>query len=517
MLSLKRLRHSKAGRNFGASIFAFVSTSTFGLLSIPVAVHYLSKEEIGLWAAVSAMVAYLMWMDLGVGNSTGRKIADAVVSKDPIQINIWWTATQMALWALGGLTMLIGLCLTPVFLILFKVPTHLTQDAWMLFVGTALCSAVNFPLRGVPGLLTAQERFHWVPICQGIAPWMQLIVFFLMLRAGHGLKSYVFGTAAAQLFAFIYYRVLIATSAIRPRYDLKEVTKSHFKELFGFSLNLAVIGFKDTFLSTLPVLILSRAAGLQAVPIYAISNRLSGMLRSLSLRVNHAFLPELTNLHIAGKHQAFLLKFRRSLLLASAVAMAGAAAVLLLNRSVVTLLAGSDFYAGDQVTAWFSLMLVVATISTTYQALLQISGNMGKTIPFSVANVLIMLVAAPMSYRIYGMAGLAAVFALQPILYGIYGLLRGARNCQYRLRDFMNLGMVAAFAAITAVISIGCFMDSSHPLGQSFLLFGRAVFLPSMSQIICSAILVLIAATFAWLGFRIVKQNICVQMASHQT
>jgi O-antigen/teichoic acid export membrane protein len=507
MLFLKRLRHSKAGKNFGASIFSFISTSAFGLLSIPVAVHYLSKEEIGLWAAVNAMIAYLMWMDLGIGNSTGRKIADAIVSKDPVQINIWWSATQMSLWALGGLTMVIGLCITPVFIYLFKVPVHLTHDAWMLLVGSLLCTAVNFPLRGVPGLLTAQERFHWVPICQGIAPWMQLIIFFLMLRAGHGLVAYVYGTAAAQLFSFIYYRILIVNSSIRPRWVRKGVTKAHYKELFGFSLNIAVIGFKDTFLSTLPVLILARAAGLQSVPIYAISNRLTGMLRSLSLRINHAFLPELINLHIAGQNQAFLSKHRRSLLLASAVAMAGAAVVLLLNRSVVSILAGPGFYAGDHVTAWFSLMLVIGTISSTYNALLQISGDMGKSIPFAVANVLIVLIAAPIGYKFYGMAGLAAVFALQPILYGTYSLFRGAQNCHYNLRDFMNLGMVAAVATIISVIGIGCFVDSSHPLGQPYLLFGKHFLLPSLSQIICSGILLMIACVSAWLGVQNIKQT----------
>jgi O-antigen/teichoic acid export membrane protein len=507
MLSLKRLRHSKAGRNFGASIFSFVSTSAFGLLSIPIAVHYMSKEELGLWAAVNTVVSYLMWMDLGVGNATGRKIADAVVAEDPKEINIWWTATQMALWCLSGVTILIGLCIAPAFSHIFNVPEHLRHDALIMFIGVMLCAALNFPLRGVPGLLTAQERFHWVPICQGIAPWAQLGVFFFMLRAGHGLQSYIFGAAAAQLFSFIYYRVLIATSKIRPRYDRAGVSRSHFKELFGFSLNIAVIGFKDTFLSTLPVIILARTAGLHTVPVYSISTRVSGMIRSLSIRVNHAFLPELINLHVAGKHETFLMKYRRSLLLATAVGLAGASVVLLVNRSIVTLLAGPEFYAGDMVTAWFSLMLVVATISSVYQVLLQISGNMGKSIPFAIANVVIVLLSAPVAFRFYGMAGLAAVFALQPILYGIYGLLRGARNCGYAMKEFINLGMAAAVVSITSIIVIGCFMDSSHPLGSTFLLFGKSVLLPSLSQMICSGLLMGISGALAWHGIRNKKPN----------
>jgi O-antigen/teichoic acid export membrane protein len=511
MRIFKRLRNSKAGRNFGASIFAFFSRMAFGLLSIPIAVYYLTKEELGLWAAVTTMVGYLMWMDMGVGNATGRKITDAVVAKDPVQINIWWTATQMSLWALGGLTMIIGLGLTPAFTLLFKVPPSLTNDAWVLFIGTILCSAVNFPLRGVPGLLTAQERFHWVPIVQGVAPWIQLVVFFLMLRAGHGLNAYIYGTAAAQAFAFVSYRVLIATSPIRPRYVREGVTKAHFKELFSFSINIAFIGFKDTFLGSLPVLILARMSGLQYIPIYSISGRVSGMFRSLSTRVNHSFLPELINLHVAEKHQTFFVKYRRSLILTAAISLFGAGVVMLVNRSVVTILSGPEFYAGDWATAWFSLFLVVVTISSVFQALLQISGDMGKSIPFSIVTMVIMLIAAPAGFKFFGMAGLAAAFAFQPILYGVYGLIRGARNCQYELKEFMNLGMLAAVISIAAVIVVGCFMDSSHPLGDSVMLFGKAILLPSLSQIVSSSILFAIASVFGWMGLKRSKK-ICVQI-----
>jgi O-antigen/teichoic acid export membrane protein len=503
----KRLRKSKAGRNFGASILSFVTRMGCGLLSIPIAVHYLTKEELGLWASVSTMVAYLMWMDFGVGDATGRKIANAVVAKDPEQINIWWSATQLALWTLGGITLIIGLCLLPAFNLIFKIPAHLAQDAWVLLVGVIACAALNFPLRGVPGLLTAQERFHWVPIGQGIAPWVQLIVFFVMLREGHGINAYIYGTAASQLFAFVYYRILIATSDIRPRFVRKGVTMAHFKELFSFSLNIAFIGFKETFLGSLPVLILTRMAGLQAVPVYTISGRITGMFRSLSTRVNHSFLPELINLHVAGKDRAFIFKFRRSLILASSVALLGAGVVMLINRSVVTILAGPEFYAGDPATSWFSLFLVIATISSVFQALLQISGNMGKSIPFSIATMLIMAVAAPAGFKFFGMAGIAAVFAFQPILYGIYGLVRGAQNCAYKISDFMNFGMVAALVSIASVIVIGCFMDSSHPLGHSQLVFGKTMLLPSLSQIICSGLLVAISGMLGWLGMRGVKST----------
>ena len=128
MITFKRLKESRAARNAAASYFAFVSNAIYGFVSIPIAVHYLSKEQLGLWASVNAMVAYLLWMDMGVGSATGRKMAAAIVARDSGGINTWWTATQLALWVLGGLTVIIGLCCVPLFIALFNIPTPLHQD-----------------------------------------------------------------------------------------------------------------------------------------------------------------------------------------------------------------------------------------------------------------------------------------------------------------------------------------------------------------------------------------------------
>jgi hypothetical protein len=75
----------------------------------------------------------------------------------------------------------------------------------------------------------------------------------------------------------------------------------------------------------------------------------------------------------------------------------------------------------------------------------------------------------------------------------------------------MNLGMVASVISIAAVIVIGCFMDSSHPLGDSILLFGKAVLLPSLSQTVCSAILFGIACVFGWLGLQGSKSKLSLK------
>jgi O-antigen/teichoic acid export membrane protein len=495
MFTLKRLKESRAARIAAASYFAFASNAVYGLVSIPIAVHYLSMEQLGLWASVNAMVAYLLWMDLGVGNATGRKIAAAVVARDSEGINTWWTATQLALWVLGALTVITGLCGVPLFIALFKIPQHLHQDAWMLLSGCVLIAGITFPLRGVPGLVTAQERFHWIPVCQGLSPWIQLSIFFLMVSSGHGLKSYLYATAASQVFTFIYYRVLIATSDIRPRFERKRISMARFKELFSFSLNLAIVGFKDTFMESIPTLVIARIGGLHLVPIYTISSRVAGMLASLSNRTVHSFYPSLVNLHVAGKGSEFLAKHQRSVAFTTSISLLGAALVLLCNRSVVTLLAGVDFYVGDAATAWFALLVMTGPIAANYACLLQISGNMGKSIPISFINLLGVLGAAVAAYHVFEMPGLAAVFAVQPLFYGVYGLIRGSRNCNYGIRAFTKRPLAIAWVAMLAVLLFGSLVDSSRSLIEALPQIHQKILVcPSLSQ--CLGFTVLTAGAF---------------------
>jgi O-antigen/teichoic acid export membrane protein len=491
MITFKRLKESRAARNAAASYFAFVSNAIYGFVSIPIAVHYLSKEHLGLWASVNAMVAYLLWMDMGVGNATGRKMAAAIVARDSGGINTWWTATQLALWVLGGLTVIIGLCCVPLFIALFNIPTPLHQDAWILLSGSVLIAGITFPLRGVPGLVTAQERFHWIPVSQGISPWIQISIFYLMVSSGHGLKSYLYATAASQLFTFIYYHLLIATSEIRPRFERRRISMAHFKELFGFSLNLAVVGFKETFLISLPTLVISRVGGLHLVPVYTVSARVASMLASLSGRTLHAFLPGLINLQVAGSSSEFLAKHQRSVAFTTSISLFGAALVLLCNRSVVTLLAGADFYAGDAATAWFALLVITGPIAASYHCLLQISGNMGKSIPISFVNLLGALGAAIAAYHIFNMPGLAAVFAVQPLFYGVYGLIRGSRNCNYGVKAFLNRTLATAGIAMVAVLVVGGLVDSSKSLIGSLPIHHKILVSPSLSQWLAFAVLAL--------------------------
>jgi len=53
-----------------------IITSLYSLASVPLALHYLSKERFALWALMAGIGGYLSLIDLGMSNSVARLLID---------------------------------------------------------------------------------------------------------------------------------------------------------------------------------------------------------------------------------------------------------------------------------------------------------------------------------------------------------------------------------------------------------------------------------------------------------
>ena len=71
MSRLKRFTHALL------SGYALLGVNVlFTLASVPLALHYLSTEEFGLWAVTSQIAGYIALMDFGLSAATSRILID---------------------------------------------------------------------------------------------------------------------------------------------------------------------------------------------------------------------------------------------------------------------------------------------------------------------------------------------------------------------------------------------------------------------------------------------------------
>jgi O-antigen/teichoic acid export membrane protein len=476
---LKRLSGSQAARNAAASYFSFFSVSLWGFLSIPVAVAYLDKEQLGLWAVVNVVLTYLIWLDLGVGSATGRLIAKAVADRDQTEINRWWTATRAILYAQAVLVVLLGLALVPVTVSLIS-PSEAHRFATVeLMIGGVLLTALFFPMRGVPGLLTAQQRFHWVPIISGISPWANLLVFYLLLKAGWGMRAYIAALAVSQTLSWFAYMWVVKLGDDRPQWDRTGITRSRFSALFGYSSKITVVSIVEALVKTLPTVIIARAGGLALVPVYNFASKVPMMGYSLASRSYQSFYPALLRLHVDGKRELFEAKYRQLCHLTLGIGLIGGGMLLAFNRSVINLLAGEGFFPGDYANIWFSVSLITIPLTGLFVVLVVVSGDMRNIAWIYLVKMILAVPGGYIAWKMAGMAGITAFFTLLPLIGAYYGYYHGGRACgTHSMRR--TCAMAAGIAMLCGLLIFACGHLAALSAAESMVIriFERSVTLP---------------------------------------
>lgn len=491
MRIIERITQSRAALNAGASYLAFGSVSICGLISIPVAVSYLSKEEMGLWSVMFTVVTYLLWLDLGIGNATGRKIAAAITERNEQEINRWWTLSIGILLLLGLLMFCVALATSPFLMAGLNIPSELRKDALWLFLGIAGLGAIGMPFRAYPGLLTAQERFHWVPITQAIMPWLQLAPFWILLHNGFGIRSYLPAAAISQVAGWTIFVWQVHGKRTKFRVDRKGWQSSRFKELFSFSSSLAIGGIVDSIIQSLPSLILTRMGGLPFVAVYNLSVRAPGLVNSLSQRTTHAFFPNLQNLFVTGNSFRFQEKFRNVSALGVWTGLVAAGLVLGGNRTLISWLAPADFYAGNWTNLWLACSVISLPFVGNMLELFQHSGRMGRTALFSLAELAIAIMVFSLGYRIAGLPGIAATFALLPlIIRGAYSLYAAPAFCGLPRSKLCGRAVLGLACSLGLTIAAGSWIAIDPAPTKHMLLAGHAIDLPNWKEIIAGTILI---------------------------
>jgi O-antigen/teichoic acid export membrane protein len=461
MLSLQRLKQSRAARNTAASYLAFVAISLCGLVSVPIAVTYLSKSEMGMWSIVFTVVGYLLWLDFGIGNATGRKIAEAMEKGDRTEINRWWTLSIGVLCLLGLLMLAVALAISPFLAGWLKIPTEQRGDALWLFLGTATVSAIGMPVRAYPGLLVAQERFHWVPLVQGFTPWLQLLIFWKLLHSGFGVRSYFPSLMLSQAVGWVILVWLVHGKCLRVQLDFGGWTRARFHDLFTYSGSLAVGGVVSSIIYSLPAMLLARLGGLPLVPVYNLSNRCPGMINSLAQRTTQSFYPNLQKLYVLGEYVRFQQKYSHVNQLGIWVGLIGVGAILGCNRTVICWLATEDFYAGH----WTNLAFACATLTTAFVSSLvnlqQFAGLMGKSALFSALELPVAALLCWAGFRFAGLPGLAWACVIIPMLLrGPYALYAGSRSCGFRIWELCGDAILSLALVLLATVGAGLWMPA---------------------------------------------------------
>jgi O-antigen/teichoic acid export membrane protein len=331
MSRLKKFTHSLLSGYvaLGANIF-------YTLASVPLALHYLTRPEFGLWALVTQIGGYIALIDLSMSASVGRILID---HKDDRRNGLYGSVIKTgALVGLvqGVLVVLAGTVLSALAGPLLHIPAELQREFLWLMIGQSVLLGITFVMRIFSQLLFAHQRLD-------VSNYGGSVFFFLNLGAmwagfagGLGIYSILFGQAVLTLGNIAVNAFGCVRLGLLPQAGEWGVASwRSFRELFAFGQGLFMVSVGTQLISASQTILLTRLLGLETAAVWNVCTRVYTMLTMVVWRILDYSAPAMSEMVARGERERLASRLRDLTILMASLSVVGGTLYAAGNHSFV--------------------------------------------------------------------------------------------------------------------------------------------------------------------------------------
>ena len=284
----------KYARNLAANWIGYFANLAVVFFLSPFVVHSLGEVGYGVWSLLVSLTGYLGLVEMGTRAGLGRHITFYLGKGDIPKVNGFLNTAMLIFLVTGVVLLLAASVLGAFFPALFnKIPDELIGSARMAIYLTALNLWLSFFSAAFTQIIVAQERFDFANAVNLGVLAIRTAGTVAALKMGGGIVelaavqvvSSVAGVAACWWLAR---RVLP-----QMRLDLRLASRSHFRELFGFSVWSFVSGVAMQILYLSDTVIIGLLLGPAMVTFYAIPSMLILYSRGIVGECAAVFTPQI--------------------------------------------------------------------------------------------------------------------------------------------------------------------------------------------------------------------------------
>jgi len=455
-------------RGLGAGYLAIAVNITYTAASVPLALHYLSKEQFGLWALAQQITGYLILLDLGVSSAVSRFIADL---KDDVNSGSYGSLllSGSIVFAIQGLLIaIVGVVFSFFAPVLFAVPDQLAGDFTNVLIVSTSLAGISVALRTLGAPLWAFQRMDVSYGLGSLTLLTSLAALWGGFHLGWGIYSFaVAGIPAAFLCPAITLWVCWKNGFYPtarhwgcPQWPL-------FRKIFSFGHDVVWVSLGSQLVNASQLMILSRVVDLNAAATFAIGTKLFTMGQQLTGRIIESSAPGLTEMFVRGDAARFNLRFDNVITLTSFLATLGAAGLVAGNTAVVALWTSGAIHWNLACDALLAGLLVATSLTRCLIGVFGLVGNLRpiRHIYFIEGCVFIALAIPATSH--YGTFGLLLVsLATHITITGILSLRASASV----IRSVKPMVLSAlASVVVTSCVLVLCLWFSTLAIPTNFI------------------------------------------------
>jgi O-antigen/teichoic acid export membrane protein len=483
---------SSIARNIAANLAAKIWTVLVSLAVVPVYLHVLGVEAYGLLGFFLSLTAIFAVLDLGLGNSLNRQLAQYSVQPGAEQKMRDLVRTLESIYWLLGVVAGIGVALlAPLIAAHWINAEKFSADEVtraLELMGVAI--AVQWPRAlYIGGLMGLQRQVAQNAVSSGAATVLGAggaILVTSLAPSVHALLGWMIAVGLAETLSLRAVLLRSLPAAAAPA----RFSRGELAAVWRFAAGITGISLLAMVLGQLDKVILSKLLTLEAFGYYMLAWRVAGAFYLLISPVQSAYFPRLTQLATLGDERALAQAYHRGSQAMSVILLPAAALVSAFAGELLRL-----WTLDARVAASAGPILAVLAAGTAANGLMYLPTTaqlaFGRTRLILVSNVVAVVLLAPAIWLVanrYGGLGAAWIWLLLNFGYVAFMLpLMHRRVLPRELGRWLLADVGAPLAAVAAVVG-ACRLLFELPAAYAAALAGlAAVFVVAQLAAIAAA------------------------------
>ena len=444
--------------------------------SIPVALHYLSKEQFGLWALISQLAGYLALLDFGMNASAARILIDHKDRRDGGRYGSILLTSGLVFVTQGVLIAAVGCLASPLLAGTVNISPQFIGVFRNLFSFQCILLGLGFLGRVFSAPLYAHQRYDICNLSQAV----QLLIMFAALWIGFSLRLGLYSIVLSGLAGFFWSIFSQGIAVSRMGFFPKRGCWGHpdagvFRELFLFGKDVFLMGLGWQLMSASQVVIISRVLGLDAAATWSICTKVFTLAQQFVWRIYDFSCGAFCEMLVRGENDRLKKRFKEIIGITASVSLFVAAMIALCNEPFVYVWTHGRISWDPLNDALLGILLVVYSVNRCHGGFVGVTKKIeGARYIYFAEGVVFVAMAFFVSGK-WGFPGIISCAILADILLpGIYGLWRSKRffGCSYREMTFGWLISPGLYALSLLLPIFTLFTIFKNPSAQSLFLRG---------------------------------------------
>jgi O-antigen/teichoic acid export membrane protein len=452
-------RFRNTARSVSSGYLAMASNVFYTLASVPLALHYLSKDEFGLWALAMQVAAYLQLMDLGVTGAVWRILIDHKDDKTGAAYNSVIKTSVLVFVVQGLIVMFAGSVVAYFVPGWMNVPAQYTKACRILIASQCIMNGALFGGRVLMAALQAHQRFDAINYSQIVQFVASLVGLWIGFHYGMGVYSLLLGSAVLCVSGLASTYVWAARlKLLRAGTEPGKAGWETFKSLFHFGTQFFLMMVGMHLVSASQVVVVSWKLGLAAAAVWAVATKVYPLAFQLVTKPFDFSTSAFAEMVARGERALLQRRFREVLLLVASGAVFVGAGVAVCNESFVAAWTRGKISWAWQNDILLGALLVITCVTKCPVAMIGPFKKVGIMSIVYFLEGLVFIAAACLTAPRWGMLGvLSSAIVADILLTGAFGFWFVAKYLGITAHEmlFKWLGNAWRYLLLMAVIGFG--------------------------------------------------------------